>query len=132
GEPPEGERRIICAQFTPRSCIGDILNKPALTATLHSVLVLFVVVPASQVLNAQPAEGATQTETKKASDVLNVIDQLIEQNRKLEQQNRELMEQINSLRQSVAKQDTEHTRQALAPASPVEASTAGTPADPTG
>ena len=36
--------------------------------------------------------------------VLKALDQVIEQNRKLEQQNRELMEQINSLRQKLAAQ----------------------------
>ena len=76
-----------------------------MTATLHTVFVLLVVAPACRSLIAQPAEVAAQTEAKKAADVLHAIDQLIEQNRKLEQQNRELMQQIDSLRQLVANQD---------------------------
>jgi len=85
--------------------MGDALNRPELIATLRTLLVLLVVAPASRSLIAQPAEVAAQTEIKKPADVLHVIDQLIEQNRKLEEQNRELMQQINSLRQSIANQD---------------------------
>jgi hypothetical protein len=85
--------------------MGDALNRPALTATLHTVIVLFGVAPASQFLNAQTAEAVGQAKTEKATDALHVIDQLIEQNRKLEEQNRELMQQINSLRQSITNQD---------------------------
>jgi len=76
-----------------------------MTATMHTVLVLLVVAPACRILIAQRAEVAAQTEAKKPADVLNAIDQLIEQNRKLEEQNRELMQKINSLRQLVANQD---------------------------
>src|SRR5580704_4961487 len=85
--------------------MGDALNRPAVIAALRTLLVLLVVAHASPSLIAQSAEVAAQTETKKPADVLNAIDQLIEQNRKLEQQNRELMQQINSLRQSIANQD---------------------------
>ena len=81
------------------------MSKPALTATVRSVIVLFGVAPTYQFVNAQTAEAAAQTKTEKATDALHVIDQLIEQNLKLEQQNRELMQQINSLRQSIANQD---------------------------
>ena len=102
------------------------MNKPALTATLHTVIVLFGVAPASQFVNAQTADAVAQAKTEKSTDVLHAIDQLIEQNRKLEQQNRELMQQINSLRQSLASQDPAHPSPALTPASPVEPSTAGT------
>jgi hypothetical protein len=48
-------------------------------------------------------ENAAQS-AKAASEVLNKIDLLIEHNRQLEKQNQELMEEINSLRQSLAKQ----------------------------
>src|SRR5690348_11270519 len=103
------------------------LSKPPLTATLHIILILFVAAPASQFLNARPADAGTQTETKKTTDVLNAIDQLIEQNCKLEQKNRELMQQISFIRQLVP--DANTTAQA-APAqsasSPVQPSTAGT------
>jgi hypothetical protein len=105
------------------------LNKPALTTTLHTVLALFVVAPASQFLKAQPADAAAQTETKETTDVLNAIDQLIEQNRKLEQQNRELMQQINSLRQSIANQDgpAADPPPAQSPLSPAPPNTSATP-----
>src|SRR5262249_34367060 len=48
--------------------------------------------------------GILSAQAQPPSDVLKTIDQLIEQNRKLEQQNRELMEQITSLRQTLANQ----------------------------
>jgi hypothetical protein len=48
-------------------------------------------------------ENATET-AKAASELLNKIDLLIEHNRRLEKQNQELMEEINSLRQFLAKQ----------------------------
>ena len=55
---------------------------------------------------------AQETKDQSSADVSKPIDQLIEQNRKLErqnqelmQQNRELMEKINALGPSVAKQD---------------------------
>ena len=38
------------------------------------------------------------------SQVLHTLDQLVEQNHRLEQQNRELMDQIDSLRQVLAKE----------------------------
>src|SRR5438270_494030 len=57
-------------------------------------------------------EAEVIAKQKVATDAQKPIEQLIEQNRKLEQQNqqlmeqnRELMEQINSLRPSLAKQD---------------------------
>jgi len=51
------------------------------------------------------AQGIAQdTQTQPAADVLKKIDQLVDQNRKLEEQNRELMTQINALRQSIAGQ----------------------------
>ena len=110
------------------------MNKPTLTATLLTVLVLFVAAPASQFLNAQSANADGQTKTSNATDVLNVIDRLIEQNRKLEQQNQELMRQINSLRQFVANQDRTAQRAAQTPSSPAQPSTVSTqqPADQTG
>jgi len=54
-----------------------------------------------QALWAQP-ETSSPVQTNQ--ELLKAIDQLVEQNRKLEQQNRQLMEQINSLRPSLANQ----------------------------
>ena len=109
--------------------MGDALNRPAVIAALRTLLVLLVVAHASPSLIAQSAEVAAQTETKKPADVLNAIDQLIEQNRKLEQQNRELMQQINSLRQSIANQDGPTADPATAQSSPSPAppNTSATP-----
>lgn len=105
------------------------MNKPALTATLHNVFLLWVSAQASQLLSAQSADASTQTEPKKPADVLNAIDQLIEQNRKLEQQNRDLMQQINSLRQSIANQDgpVADPAPAQSPPSPAPPNSSATP-----
>src|SRR6266850_2554120 len=47
---------------------------------------------------------APQTDNETASELLKKLNQLVEQNGKLEKQNRELMEQINSLRTFLAKE----------------------------
>ena len=99
------------------------MNKPALTTTLRSAVVLFVVVPACQFLNGQTPDAGAQTNTEKTTDVLKTIDRLIEQNRKLEQQNRDLMQQINSLRRSIANEagpagDTAPAQRPPSPAPP--------------
>ncbi len=65
----------------------------------NPALLLFTAANIMLVLSAQ-----TPQQQPPPADVLKTIDQLIEQNRKLEQQNRELMQQINSLRDSIAKQ----------------------------
>ncbi len=41
-------------------------------------------------------------ESKSTQEILKALDQVVEQNKKLEQQNRELMEQVNVLRQRLA------------------------------
>jgi hypothetical protein len=109
--------------------MGDALNRPALIATVRTVIVLFGVAPAFQFVNAQTADAAAQTKTETTTDVLHAIDQLIEQNRKLEQQNRELMQQVNSLRQSIANQDGPAAAPAPAqsPPSPAAPNTSATP-----
>jgi hypothetical protein len=112
--------------------MGDALKRPALIATLRTVLVLFGVAPASQFVNAQTDDAVAQAKTEKSTDVLHAIDQLIEQNRKLEQQNRELMEQINSLRQSIADQNPTRPAPAQTPSPTIHSSKTGTPADATG
>jgi hypothetical protein len=68
-------------------------------------------IAAHRFLSAQ-SEPQTQPQT---ADVLKMIDQLVDQNRKLEQQNRELMDQIQALRQSLAGQPQQAQQ---APSSP--------------
>ena len=61
----------------------------------------------SDFANAQSTAAVTDNATntaKNASDLLSKLDLLVEQNRQLEKQNHELMNQINSLRQFLAKQ----------------------------
>ena len=72
-----------------------------------------------QALWAQP-EASSPVQTNQ--ELLKAIDQLVEQNRKLEQQNRQLMEQINSLRPSLANQS--------GTAQPAPAQIAPSPAQP--
>jgi hypothetical protein len=68
---------------------------------LHSILVLLFTASGHSLVNAQStvpgAENATRT-----AEILDAIDQLVEQNRRLEKQNQELLEQINALRQALA------------------------------
>jgi hypothetical protein len=47
------------------------------------------------------AQAPAPPDSKDNADVLKALDQVVEQNQKLEQQNRELMEQVNILRQKV-------------------------------
>ena len=68
---------------------------------------------ASLVRAQAPAAGAGDT-----ADVLKALDQVIEQNRKLEQQNRELMDQVNLLRQRLAAGSTAAEESAKAAATP--------------
>jgi len=48
--------------------------------------------------------GSAQTDVNSPAAVLHALDQVVEQNRQLEKQNHELMDQIESLRQVLAKQ----------------------------
>jgi hypothetical protein len=64
---------------------------------LTAVLILMAANTAT-IVSAQDPQPQTQ------AGILKTIDQLVEQNRKLEQQNHDLMEQINALRQIVANQ----------------------------
>jgi hypothetical protein len=84
----------------------------------------------------QPSNAAANSNN--ASDTQKAIDQLIEQNGRLEQQNRDLMQQnrdlmqqINSLRPSVAKQDgTVQPAPAQNPSSSAQPSPSGAPQPP--
>jgi hypothetical protein len=77
----------------------------------HS-LMLLAVACCSSFAHAQtpaPVTDAATTSAKNASELLGKLDQLVEQNRQLEKQNQELMNQINSLRQFLAKQTASKT-----------------------
>lgn len=77
------------------------------TATSHILLILLVGAAFSGVANSQaPASQAdNQTaEIRSPSELLKKLDQLVEQNARLEQQNRELMDQIQTMRQVLSKQ----------------------------
>lgn len=57
--------------------------------------------------NAQSApkvDNSSASSTESAADTLKTIDQLVEQNRKLEQQNQELLDQLEKLRAVIARQ----------------------------
>jgi hypothetical protein len=64
-------------------------------------LAFVMMASAARFAGAQTPAPAGASDT---SEALKALDQVIEQNRKLEQQNRELMEQINTLRQKLAAQ----------------------------
>jgi hypothetical protein len=99
--------------------------KRLLTATA----ILVAAANTAVILSAQTPQVQPTT-----ADLLRTIDQLIEQNRKLEQldrqlmqQNQELMQQIDSLRQSVGKQDrTAQPAPAQTPSPQAQAGVAGT------
>src|SRR4051794_34799906 len=96
---------------------------------LATSFILLTAANITVILSAQTPQGQAAT-----TDAQKPIEQLIEQNRKLEQQNqqlmeqnRELMEQINSLRPSLAKQDrTVQSGPAENPPSPVQPGPPGT------
>jgi len=67
---------------------------------LAALVILLLAAAPAVFAQTQPAGGGSTGGS--TADVLKTIDQLIEQNRKLEQQNQELMQQINALRQSLA------------------------------
>lgn len=66
----------------------------------YLLLVSFAALGWPSLLQAQATAPSTQT----ASEVLKKVDQLVEQNRALENQNRALMDEIGSLREALSKQ----------------------------
>src|SRR5947208_1618059 len=86
---------------------------------LMAIAILFC-----QALWAQ-SEASSSVQTKQ--ELLRAIDQLVEQNRRIEQQNRQLLDQINSLRQSFANQSgTAQPAPAQIAPSPAQPGPAGT------
>jgi hypothetical protein len=84
---------------------------------LRAVLVCAIAATAVDLAGAQTASQPAATNTQ---DLLKALDQVVEQNRKLEEQNRSLMEQIDALRQRLAGSPA-------APIPPVAAQTGTTP-----
>ena len=66
------------------------------------VVVCYPKIVYSQSATSQAENAATTT--KNATELLTTLDHLVEQNRQLEKQNQELMNQINALREFLAKQ----------------------------
>src|SRR5579883_355706 len=89
---------------------GEIVTRRRWGAIVRSV-VMTLAVPDAGFLSAQSGNPPQQD----TQEILKTIDRLVEQNRKLEQQNRELMDQIESLRQSIARQSTAATSANLPP-----------------
>ena len=74
--------------------------------TLCRLFMLFVLAACSVYANAQADAAGTAnptTEAQSTAEVLNKIDQLVEQNKELEKQNRKLVDQVELLRQVLAK-----------------------------
>jgi hypothetical protein len=68
------------------------------------ILIALAVRPAyAQAQAATAGTGTPPAEAQNAAEVLNKIDQLVEQNKELETQNRKLLDQIEVLRQVLAK-----------------------------
>jgi hypothetical protein len=76
-------------------------------ATSRGWVLAFAVVCSAQFAQAQTAAPVTDAATssaKNASELISKVDQLVEQNRRLEKQNKELIEQINVLREFLGRQ----------------------------
>jgi hypothetical protein len=90
------------------------VTKAVLSGFLHFGLLLAVATLAAGSGHAQqPAKpasdatkGAANKEAINTTDTLKTIDQLMEQNRQLEKQNQQLIEQITTLRQTLAERQT--------------------------
>jgi len=91
---------------------GDAsMNRPKWVGILALVWMLFLTC-CSDCANAQSSVAVTDSATntaKNASDLIDKLDRLVEQNRQLEKQNQALMEEINSLRQFLPKQPASPT-----------------------
>ena len=72
-----------------------------------------------------PAQTPNPVGSKDTSETLKALDQVIDQNRKLEQQNRELMEQINNLRQKLGAQPDSQQAGAATANAPAPVATPG-------
>jgi len=92
-------------------------------------VIFFVATCCSNLANAQstaPQNGNSDSAAMDPSQLLHALDRLVEQNRQLEKQNHELMDQIDSMRQVLAKQTTGATDATQKEAGPATTSTTGT------
>jgi len=86
---------------------GDAPMKHLRWIGLLPLLLMLLQTCCSDFANAQSAAAVTDNATnsaQNASELIGKLDQLVEQNRRLEKQNQELMAEINSLRQFLAKE----------------------------
>lgn len=74
---------------------------------LHAGVALTI---AASALGFVRAHTQTPAASNDISEALKVLDQVTEQNRKLEQENRELMERISTLRQKLSPQPARRSR----------------------
>jgi len=86
------------------------------------LLLLLLAAAGSGVANSQTAASQADNQsakTQSSSELLKTLDQLVEQNARLEKQNRQLMDQIQSIRQSLGKQVGETAESPKAETEPV-------------
>ena len=112
-----------------------LMTRASWIATLWILQLLLVSATCANHADAQSAPKADNTSpssTDDAVDALKTIDQLVEQNRKLEQQNQELMNQLEKLRAVIARQASrEPDSPSSADAKPGQANAgASAPAEP--
>src|SRR5215469_11298048 len=84
-----------------------LMTRASWIATLWILQLVLVSATCANYANAQStpkADSSSPSSTESAVDTLKTIDQLVEQNRKLEQQNQELMNQLQKLRAAIAQQ----------------------------
>src|SRR3982074_2972438 len=83
------------------------MNRCRGISTSRVSFILLAAICCSSLARAQSTAArtdSTQTDVNSPAAMLHALDQVVEQNRQLEKQNRELMDQIESLRQVLAKQ----------------------------
>ena len=99
-----------------------VMNRASWIATLGILQLVLLSATCANYANAQSApkvDSGSPSSTESAVDTLKTIDQLVEQNRKLEQQNQELLNQLQKLRAVIARQaNAEPDRPSTAAAEP--------------
>jgi hypothetical protein len=106
----KGDARSNLSQRA-RFCGDASMKRPKWIGMVALLWMLFLTC-SSDCANAQSSAAVTDSATnsaKNASDLIDKLDRLVEQNRQLEKQNQALMEEINSLRQFLPKQPASPT-----------------------